>query len=91
MGMKSNDVLINKVHKRALSAVYRDFHSSFQELLASDRCGTIHKRNLKALMIEVFKSLNNLNLEFMGEMFSHKTTNYNLRSGKVLKLFWDTR
>ena len=85
-GCKSNDALINKVHKRALSIVYRDFDSSFQELLTLDKGNTIHLRNLRALMTEVFKSLKNINPEFMWNIFSTKTTGYKLRSGIVLKL-----
>ena len=39
----------------------------------------IHTRNLRALMTEVFKSLNKLNLNFMQETFKFKETPYSLR------------
>lgn len=86
VGCKSNDGLINKVHKRALRAVYRDFQTPLLELLALDGSVTIHVRNLRALMIEIFKSLNKVNPEFMWQLFSTKSSHYNLRSGKTLKL-----
>ena len=46
----------------------------------------IHTRNLRTLMIEVFKSLNKLNPEFMWEIFKFKETPYSLRYGKPLTL-----
>ena len=85
-GCKSNNELINKVHQRALCAVNRDFHSSFKDLLSMEKSETIHKRNLKTLMIEVFKSLNRLNPEILWEVFLPKNIKYNLRSGNTLSL-----
>jgi hypothetical protein len=85
-GCKSNDGLINKVHKRALSAIYRDFHSSFFDLLEKDKSVKIHVRNLRTLLIEVFKSLNQVNPKFMWKIFVPKSMRYSLRSGKTLKL-----
>ena len=43
-------------------------------------------RNLRVLMLEVFKSLHHLNSEFMWDMFVQNTSCYNLRSGRNLTL-----
>ena len=85
-GCKTNDGLINKVHKRALSAVYKDFHSSFYNLLGMDKSVTVHVRNLRTLLTEVFKSLNQANPEIMWNIFEYKSMRYTLRSGNTLKL-----
>ena len=63
----SND--INRTHKRALRILYRDYESSFEELLERDKTKTTHTKNLQKLMIEVYKSLNHLNPEYMWEFF----------------------
>ena len=46
---------INKLHKRALSIVYQDNESSFEELLAKNESFTIHERNIQTLAIELYK------------------------------------
>ena len=56
---------INHVHERALRTVYKDFHSSFQELLIEDNSLNIHHRNLQKLVTEIFKVKNGLSPELM--------------------------
>ena len=46
---------INHVHERALRIFYKDFKSSFQELLIKDNCLNIHHRILQKLATEIFK------------------------------------
>ena len=46
---------INRLHERALRVVYRDFDSSFEELLTRDSSTTLHQRILQKLMTEIFK------------------------------------
>ena len=49
---------INHICERALRIVYKDFNSSFQELLAEDNSLNIHHRNLQKLVTEIFKVKN---------------------------------
>ena len=56
---------INHVHERALRIVYKDFHSSFQELLIEDNSLNIHHRSLQKLVTEIFKVKNGLPPELM--------------------------
>ena len=51
---------INKFHKRALRILYDDEHSTFEELLRKDEAFTVHERNIKILLTEMFKVKNNL-------------------------------
>ena len=37
---------INHIHERALRIVYKDYYSSFEELLEKDKSFTIHERNI---------------------------------------------
>ena len=83
---KANDGLINRIHKRALRCVYRDYESSLEALLEKDGSFKFHVRNLRTLMLEVFKTLHHLNPEFMWDMFVYKQTSYTLRSGRNLIL-----
>ena len=77
---------INRVHKRALRILLRDYDASFDELLLENEEKTIHVQNLLMLMIEVYKSLNHRNPSFLWQLFARKETNYNLRIKDILAL-----
>ena len=44
---------INKIDERALRIVYKDFSSTFEQLLQKDWSFTIHERNIQALAIVI--------------------------------------
>ena len=56
---------INRVHKRALRILLRDYDAPFDELLVKNEEKTVHVQNLQMLMIEVYKSLNHQNPSFL--------------------------
>ena len=75
---KSNNI-INRIHERALRIAYNDYISDFKTLIANDNSVTIHQRNIQALTLEIYKTLNNLNPTFMKEIFQLKELNYSTR------------
>ena len=77
---------INRVHKRALRIVLRDYDASFDELLVKNEEKTIHVQSLQMLTIEVYKSLNHHNPFCLWELFARKEINYNLRIKDILTL-----
>ena len=72
--------------KRALRTLYRDYESTFEELLDRGDTKTTHKKNLQNLMIEIYKSMNHLNPEYMWDFFVKKDVPYNLRTKELCKL-----
>ena len=72
---RSNN-LINKIHERALRIAYNDYESDFETLLHSDDSVTIHQRNIHALAVEVYNTLNDLIPPFMKEIFCFREHNY---------------
>ena len=76
---KSNN-LINGIHERALRIAYNDYVSDFDALLIKDDYVTIHQRNINALTIEIYKTLNDLNPVFMKEIFCLKQYNFHTRN-----------
>ena len=60
---------INRLHERALRVVYKDFASSFEELLRRDSSTTLHQRNLQKLMTEIFKVKTGIAIELMKDVF----------------------
>ena len=63
-----------------------NYSSPFEELLRKSNECTIHIKNLKKLMLEVYKCLKNENPSFMWNMFYEKSIQYNLRSKNLLML-----
>ena len=63
---------INSLHYRALQIVYRDFTSTFQQLLEKDGAVTIHHRNIRLLATEMYKVSNGIASPSMSEIFGYK-------------------
>ena len=63
---------LNRLHERALRAVYKDKTLSFSELLEKDKSFTIHERNLQKLAIEMYKVKNNLCPKPFQDLFTIK-------------------
>ena len=80
------DNLINRLHGRALRVIYRDFNSSFGELLRRDSSTTLHQRYLQELMTEVFKVKTDIAPELMKGLFEFTDVPYNLRNQSKFNL-----
>ena len=63
---------INSLHYISLLIVYRDFISTFQQLLEKDGAVTIHHRNIHLLATEMYKVSNGVVSPSMSEIFGHK-------------------
>ena len=74
------------IHKRALRAVYNDFTSNFEELLAKGNQCRIHQRNLKSMMVKVYKCLHGELPNLLNDIFFVQENKYNLRISNLLAL-----
>ena len=68
------------INQRALRIIHKDHNSSFSELLEMTNETTIHIRNLKFLVTEIYKFLNGLSPPIMSEVFQINEYPYNLRN-----------
>ena len=75
---------INRIHERALRIAYNDYISDFKTLLRKDNSVTIHQKNIQALILEIYKTLSNLNPTFMQEVFCLKELNYSTRKQNLV-------
>ena len=66
----------NKIHKRTLRLVYE----------MEDANNSWNKNNVHTLLIEIYKSINNLSLPIMEDFFDLKNIRYDLQSKQLLKL-----
>ena len=76
---------INHIHERALRIIYQDYNSSFKELLRKESSLTIHQRNLKLLVTEMFKVKIGCASDTMKEIFEIDNQNYNFRHDFLIK------
>ena len=63
---------IEKIQERALRILYKDFSSDYESILTKSGKSTIDVKRLRTLALDVFKTLKNMNPEYMKEIF-HKT------------------
>ena len=77
---------INWIQERALQIVYRDYKSSFKELLQKDKSVTIHQRNVHYLPIEIYEVRMGISPKLKNKIFRFsKNSVYSLRSGIQLE------
>ena len=67
-----NSKTIAKKQEWALRILYNDFSGDYEPILNKSGKSTMKVNRLRTLALEVFKTLNNMNLEYMKEIF-HKT------------------
>jgi len=77
---RSSNNRINQLHERALRLVYKDYISSFDDLLTKAKTLTIHHRNIHHLAIEMFKVKNGDAVSSVKDLFTERTVSYNLRN-----------
>ena len=70
---------INHIHERSLRIVYKDYNSSFNDLLQKEESVCIQHRSIQSLAIELFKVKKNLSNTIMSDFFLTRVFNYNLR------------
>ncbi len=64
--------------------MFNDKTSTYISLLEKCNYTTLHIMRIKAIASEVFKSLNNLNPNFMNKMLQVKDITYDLRDSNIL-------
>ena len=65
---------IENLLKRALRFLYNDFDISYEELLLKSDRATMSINRSRLLCNETYKTINNLNPEFMRDLFSLRET-----------------
>ena len=81
---KSDLNKLDRIQERALRIVYKDYNSDYASLLKKAKCPDFQTRLKRLLMIEVYKTLHDLNPPYMKDIFTVKMTNYNLRGAASL-------
>ena len=60
--------------------------ANFEDLLLKDNSWNVHESNILTLLIEIYKSINNLSPPIMKGIFDLKNIRHDLRSKQLLKL-----
>ena len=77
---KTSNNQINKIHKRTLRLVFEVEDANFEDRLLNDNSWSVHENNIHTLLIEIYKSINNISPTMMKDVFDLKNTRYDLRS-----------
>ena len=78
---------INRIQERALRIVYKDYVSTFAQLLEKDSSVSIHIRNLQILATEIFKARNNLSPSIVQIIFRTIEPAYSLRRDTIFESY----
>ena len=81
---RKRNIHINNIHEGALRIVFRDYESTFQQLLKQSKSISIHQRNLQIPATEIFKTKNGLNPVIMEDVCKFKNLTCNFRNAETL-------
>ena len=82
---KQDYLEVKKIHYKALKIVCNS-NECYEELLMRNNEISIYQKQLRLLATEIYKSLTDVNSDFMKNYFSIKEIPYSLRNGSVLKI-----
>ena len=82
---KQDYLEVEKIHYKALKIVHNS-NECYEELLIQNNEVSIHQKQLRTLATEIYKSLTDVNPDFMKNYFSIKEIPYSLRNGSALKI-----
>ena len=74
---------INHLHERVLGIVYKDYISSFEDLLNRNKSVAIPHRNIQSLVIDLFKVKQNFSNSMLFTIFQKRPITYNLRTQQI--------
>ena len=77
---------IENLQKRALPFLYDDFDASYEGLLSKGGKSTMNIRRLRTLCVEIYKTLIDLNQNFMNNIFKLKINGRKVRDKYKLNL-----
>ena len=83
---KQNAKKLERILKRALRMVFRDYSSTYDELLECAGITTLSEGRLRTFACELFKSLHGKSPSFMWDHLQPKNCNYDLRSTGHLRI-----
>ena len=66
---KSSQSKTEKIHYRSLKMLTYDYNSDYKDLLEITETSTMEIKRLRTLALELFKTVNNLNPDFMKDIF----------------------
>ena len=78
-GKKRNN-MVEKIQERALRIVFKDYSSSYEELLCENGIESMLMKRLRTLILEAFKSMTGVNSNCLNEMFQRKEHSFKFRS-----------
>ena len=77
---KVNNDKIEKIQHRALKIIYKDYVSSYEDLMLKANTPTMLNKRLQGILCEVFKSIKGINSKCLNDLFEVKSTSYSLRN-----------
>ena len=77
---KVNNDKIEKIQHRALKIIYKDYVSSYEDLMLKANTPTMLNKRLQGILCEVFKSIKGINSKCLNDLLEVKSTSYSLRN-----------
>ena len=77
---KLNTAKIEKIQERALKIIYKDYNSSYDELLINTDTPSLFMSRIRLILFEVYKCIRDINPPIINEIFENKPITYSFRN-----------
>ena len=77
---------MEKIQERTLRFITDDYVSSYEVLLINAEFTTIRARKMQNICIKIYKTVSNLNPQYMRELVEKNSSGYSIRRPKDLKI-----
>ena len=71
---------MEKIQKRALRYIFNDFNVSYSELCERANISMVYEQRILSIILQVYKSVNNISPSYMHDWFQIKSNGYVLRN-----------
>jgi len=78
---------IENIQKRSLSSVFKDYSSSYRELILKANKPLLYVQPLRQISLEVYKIVNKIGPRHFNEMFNFREMSYDLRNSHTILPF----
>ena len=70
---------IERIQERALRFINNDYHSDYSTLLSKNKHVTMEVKRMRFLCMEIYKTMNGLNPNYMNEIFVKSSSRHSSR------------
>ena len=71
---------MEKINERCIRYIYQEYDKKYFEILIEQKLTTLYGQRIRAMCLEIFKTINGLNAGYMNDLFADRPSKYPSRN-----------